>query len=140
MARNLERELEREIGEANRRKEIESGPVPWSVVSNKVIDVLNKATGRQFDPEGTNTRYLIGTLVENGYDVNDLILVVKVMSRKWLPDKKMAFYLRPETLFSPEHFESYLQFARSEERRATIEDELASIEDMARRSVWKSEE
>lgn len=140
MARSLERELEREIGEENRRRDREGIPMPIGIVSDKVIGMLNEVANRQFDPRGTNTLYLIGTLLDNGYSDTDLIMVVKAMSHKWMNDKKMAFYLRPETLFSPEHFESYLQFAKSEDRREKIVSEISSIEDMARRALWKSEE
>ena len=140
MARSLERELEREIGEVNRGTVIEEARPTGIVASERVIGALNRLTGRQFDPMGDNTLYLIGRLLDLGYGVDDLLTVVGGMCRKWLTDEKMAFYLRPETLFSPEHFESYLQFEKSEERREKIVSEISSIEDMARRAIWKSEE
>ncbi len=140
MLRHVERALEREIGEVNRGTVIEEARPTGIMASERVIGALNRITGRQFDPMGDNTLYLIGRLLDQEYSVEDLLLVVNGMSRKWLTDEKMVFYLRPETLFSPEHFESYLQFAKSEERREKIVNEISSIEDMARRALWKNEE
>lgn len=140
VARHIERELEREIGTQNRAPAIEESQPSGIMAAERVIGVLNRITGREFDPVGDNTLYLIGRLLDRGYSIDDMLLVVRGMANKWLADEKMRFYLRPETLFSQEHFESYLQYARSEERRAKIVDEISSIEDMARRALWKSEE
>lgn len=44
--------------------------------------------------------------------VEDFKLVIDIKSSQWMGDPKMEAYLRPETLFAPSHFESYLNEAK----------------------------
>lgn len=74
---------------------------------NEIIDYLNHQTGRNYRKVSSNTR-LIEARLKEGYTVHDFQTVIDKKCMEWLNDPEMKQYLRPETLFSPKHFESYL--------------------------------
>ena len=72
-----------------------------------VLAFLNEKTGRTFRPVDTNLR-LIEARLKTGATVQDCKSVIARKVRAWLPDPKMAPFLRPKTLFTPTNFENYL--------------------------------
>lgn len=73
----------------------------------RIISHLNKKTGKRFHAtSGENKRWMNRPIAE-GYTVEDELKVIDIMCDKWLADKKMHRYLRPETLFGNK-FASYL--------------------------------
>ena len=79
----------------------------YSSEVNEIIDYLNQQTGRNYRNVSSNTR-LIEARLKEGYTVQDFKTVIDKKCFEWLRDPEMKQYLRPETLFSPKHFESYL--------------------------------
>jgi uncharacterized phage protein (TIGR02220 family) len=79
-----------------------------------IIEKLNEMTGKKFKANNpANIKYVTARLKE-GYRGADFVHVIKVKSEQWLgTDQEM--YLRPETLFSARHFESYLNEKVKEE-------------------------
>ncbi len=115
MIRNIQRELEREIGAQNRAAyngalEESADEAMVVMVSEKVIEALNRQTGKSFDPMADNTLYLIRRLIERGYGLDHLLLTIDFMVEEWGDREEMQLYLRPQTLFG-DNFESYLQLA-----------------------------
>lgn len=115
MIRNIQRELEREIGAQNRAAyngalEESADEAMVVMVSEKVIEALNQQTGKSFDPMADNTLYLIRRLIERGYGLDHLLLTIDFMVEEWGDREEMQLYLRPQTLFG-DNFESYLQLA-----------------------------
>ena len=51
---------------------------------------------------------MIKARLDEGYTVDDFKTVIDKKVKAWKDDPKMSAYLRPETLFRPSHFESYL--------------------------------
>jgi uncharacterized phage protein (TIGR02220 family) len=75
---------------------------------------LNELAGTSYSPNSKSTVKLITARLKDGCTEQDLCLVNKDRCRRWLSDSKMREYLRPETLYSEKHFESYLASAKVE--------------------------
>lgn len=54
------------------------------------------------------TQQLISERVAEGYVLEDFKAVIDVKGKQWENDPRMRNYFRPSTLFSPAHFENYL--------------------------------
>lgn len=73
-----------------------------------VIDCLNQHTGKHYRSTTKATQRLINGRVEEGATLTDFKHVIAVKCRQW-QGTNMQQYLRPSTLFSPQHFEEYAQ-------------------------------
>lgn len=73
-----------------------------------VIEYLNQKTGKAFKPSTEATQKFINGRETDGYTLEDFKKVIDVKCKQWLADPKMQAYLRPDTLFRPGNFESYL--------------------------------
>lgn len=72
-----------------------------------LLAFLNERTGRNYPPSDVNLDLIVARLKE-GYSERQLRQVVAKKSREWLPDEKMAMYLRPATLFGRQKFAQYV--------------------------------
>lgn len=86
-----------------------SAPPPEVI---QVVEYLNQLTGAAYRPGTKTTAGMVKARLSDGFTVEDFETVIAFKCRQWLNDKKMRDYLRPETLFSPSHFEGYLNQAR----------------------------
>lgn len=78
------------------------------IIHQAVIDYLNQKTGKHYRVDSkASVRHINGRL-RDGYTLDDFVKVIDNKTEQWLDDKRMSSYLRPETLFCAEHFESYL--------------------------------
>ena len=73
---------------------------------------LNEKAGRTYKLKSKVATKHIGARLNEGFTEPDFLRVVDYKCAEWKGDPKMERYLRPETLFSLEHFESYLQEAK----------------------------
>lgn len=79
----------------------------------EVLTYLNKKTGKNFSINSeSNLKFVRGRLNE-GYTKEDLKRVIDVMYENWGNDSKMKMYLRPETLFNPTKFQTYVNLKSS---------------------------
>lgn len=74
----------------------------------EIISYLNTLSGKNFKPESKNTQKLISGRLAEGYTVDQFKKVIDTKVTEWGNDPKMEQYLRPDTLFRPSNFESYL--------------------------------
>jgi len=74
----------------------------------QIIEYLNQKTGKKFSPKSESTVKLISGRLSEGHTLDDFKRVIDVKVAKWRGDPKMDDYLRPDTLFRPSNFESYL--------------------------------
>ena len=72
-----------------------------------VVEYLNKKTGKKFKPQTDSTKSYINARMEEGVSIEDFKKVIDIKSLQWMGTEREK-YLRPETLFSPSKFESYL--------------------------------
>lgn len=82
----------------------------------EIIDYLNSRTGRRFKASNKSTSRLISARLKDGYSVEDFKEVIDKKCVEWMEDPQMQSYLRPETLFTPAHFESYLNQSVSQKK------------------------
>lgn len=82
----------------------------------EIIDYLNMRTGRRFKATNRSTARLINARLNDGYTVEDFKEVIDKKCVEWMEDPHMQGYLRPETLFTPAHFESYLNQSVSQKK------------------------
>lgn len=85
----------------------------------EIIAYLNERTKRKYRANTQATRKAISARLAEGYTPDDFRTVIDNRVEAWLGDAKMNEYLRPETLFRPAHFESYLNAAISPPRANT---------------------
>jgi uncharacterized phage protein (TIGR02220 family) len=74
---------------------------------SEIVDYLNEKLGTRYKKSKSTTSQIKARL-EEGHTVDDFKTVIDKKVRSWKDDPKMSQYLRPETLFRPSHFESYL--------------------------------
>lgn len=76
-------------------------------ITADVINYLNKQTGKKFRASTRSTRGHINARIKEGYTFDDFCRVIDYKVQEWMGTEYEQF-LRPNTLFSPSHFESYL--------------------------------
>ena len=75
-----------------------------------VLTHLNQVSGSRYQKSQTSLENIRARLRE-GYSVHDLQLVIDLKHEHWNGNDDQYQYMRPETLFGPKKFESYLQSA-----------------------------
>lgn len=75
-----------------------------------VLNHLNLVSGSRYQKSKTSLENIRARLRE-GYTVSDLQLVIDLKHEHWNGNDVQYQYMRPETLFGPRKFESYLQSA-----------------------------
>ncbi len=88
-------------------------PDPEVVITDQAILVLshlNQISGSRYQKSKTSLEN-IRTRLREGYSVADLQLVIDLKHEHWHENDEQYQYMRPETLFGPKKFESYLQSA-----------------------------
>ncbi len=72
-----------------------------------ILRALNEATGRAYHETDTNLALIAARLDEPEVTVEGCIQMVRRQAQNWMRDRKMAEYLRPQTLFGKEKFDGY---------------------------------
>ena len=76
----------------------------------EIVDFLNEKAGSRYRSNTPKTKRLIDARLAEGFTLEDFKTVIENMTLEWGHDRKMAPYLRPETLFGTK-FEGYLNRA-----------------------------
>lgn len=88
-------------------------PDPEVVITDQAIEVLshlNLVSGSRYQKSKSSLEN-IRARIREGYSVADLKLVIDLKHEHWHDNDEQYQYMRPETLFGPKKFESYLQSA-----------------------------
>lgn len=72
-----------------------------------ILIFLNDKAHKSFRPTDANLSLIVARLRSGATEEDCRSLIAKKV-REWLPDPKMAMYLRPATLFNATKFEQYL--------------------------------
>lgn len=72
-----------------------------------ILNFLNQTANKKFRPVLANLKFIKARLKEHSTEV--LKQVIQLKTFEWKDDFKMNDYLRPETLFNPTKFETYVQ-------------------------------
>lgn len=73
----------------------------------EIVDYLNKISGKNYSPKTASTQKHIIARLNEGRTLDDFKKVIDNKCAQWL-GTNMAMYIRPGTLFTPAHFENYL--------------------------------
>lgn len=92
-------------------------------IYSRVINYLNKKTGKKFKATSKATQALINARLNESFKPEDFKTVIDNKCAKWLTDPKFIEYLRPATLFSNK-FESYLNDIPPQDHKPTKEEIL----------------
>lgn len=95
-----EKDIDKDIDILSGKPDDEYGP------ADQIIMYLNRSAGRAFQLTEKN-RERVRTLLEL-YPEELICMTIDNMVAKWGPDPEMQWYLRPQTLFDPDKFESYM--------------------------------
>lgn len=104
---------------------IEQARSPIESDIDEIIDYLNVATSSKFSKSTDATRKAIRARLKAGATVEDFHKVIDHKVEKWGNDERMREYLRPQTLFAPSHFESYLNEANRPRPTSTSQNDYA---------------
>lgn len=77
----------------------------------QIVDYLNQKTQSNFKANTEATKKSIIARLKEGYTVEDFKRVIDAKVKDWADNPEMREYLRPQTLFRPSNFESYLNEA-----------------------------
>jgi len=83
-------------------------PKPPKIPYDRIVIDLNAKTGKDFNPNASETRRLIKARWNEGFTLENFIAVHDLKVHEWGSDPKMKRYLRPTTLYSGK-FDLYLQ-------------------------------
>lgn len=104
------------------------GTIPVTIETDipfeEIIKDLNEKADKKYRYTGLGTQDLIKARWSEGWRLPDFQAVHTNKCRDWLGDAEYNKYLRPETLYRPKHFESYLN-----------EKEILSEEDQFVKSI-----
>jgi uncharacterized phage protein (TIGR02220 family) len=103
----------------SKAKELFENPKQADTVTD-IIEYLNKKTGRKYSAKTQANRKFVSGRLKEGYTEADLQKVIDTMCSKWLHDSKMNMYLRPETLFNPTKFQTYINMVKREDKDWTV--------------------
>ena len=77
-------------------------------ICKEIIEYLNLKANTKFRSNSAATKRHLNARLAEGFTIDDFKKVIDVKCAQWLNDPNMKKYLRPETLFTASHFESYL--------------------------------
>lgn len=109
------------LEEEDRRKKIEDRKEDRKDISLpdcsgdvlKVINGMNEILKSKYRTSTKSHAQNVSARLSDGHSVSDLLMVVSAKLEEWGSDKKMAQYLRPQTLFQAGKFDSYLRAAKT---------------------------
>lgn len=94
-------------------------------VYKEIISYLNEKTGKHYRPNSKAIVKLINGRLAEDFTVEDFKKVIDIKCSEWIGNKDFEKFLRPETLFSLTHFESYLNQKAAEKQKTRYNfDEL----------------
>ena len=89
------------------QKESPAKAEPLMVAVREIIGYLNEKAGKNYRASAKATSDLVKARMNDGYTIDDFKTVIDVKTAEWKGTEQEK-YIRPETLFSRGHFESYL--------------------------------
>ena len=101
------------------KKKSKSKPKNHPEEIKQIIDYFNQVCGTNYKYQSKATADLINARLNDGFTVDDFYKVIDKKYTEWRNNSEYCKYIRPETLFRPSHFESYLNQKSSSESKDT---------------------
>lgn len=99
----------------------------WKSIVVEVLDYLNYKTGKKYSAKAKGNQDIIKPrILQDKYSLEDFKRLIDNKCADWMDDPEMSKYLRPETLFSKKHFESYLNETPAGQQEEDLFAELES--------------
>lgn len=89
----------------------------------EILSYLNEKTGKKFTSRSKSSVKMIKDRLREGYVVDEFKAVIDNKVAAWGNNPDMKVYLRPETLFRPSHFDSYLNDVEDERQKRKREEQ-----------------
>lgn len=89
----------------------------------EILSYLNEKTGKKFTSRSKSSVKMIKDRLREGYVVDEFKAVIDNKVAAWGNNPDMKIYLRPETLFRPSHFDSYLNDVEDERQKRKREEQ-----------------
>ena len=89
----------------------------------EILNYLNEKTGKKFTSRSKSSVKMIKDRLREGYVVDEFKAVIDNKVAAWGNNPDMKIYLRPETLFRPSHFDSYLNDVEDEKQKRKREEQ-----------------
>ncbi|MBR3646575.1 MAG: conserved phage C-terminal domain-containing protein [Lachnospiraceae bacterium] len=102
----------------------------------EILSYLNEKTGKKFTSRSKSSVKMIKDRLREGYVVDEFKAVIDNKVAAWGNNPDMKIYLRPETLFRPSHFDSYLNDVEDEKQKR--KREAAEIDERQREAIRQS--
>lgn len=102
----------------------------------EILSYLNEKTGKKFTSRSKSSVKMIKDRLREGYVVDEFKAVIDNKTAAWGNNPDMRIYLRPETLFRPSHFDSYLNDVEDEKQKR--KREAAEIDERQREAIRQS--
>lgn len=107
---------EGELGKEGEGDIVGQNPDAATLAAQEVLDHLNTRAGRRYTLAGGTSKHLRalfrGCKAADYAELSQACgLVIEYKCAEWLHDPGMSKFVRPETLFAPGHWESYVQDA-----------------------------
>lgn len=102
----------------------------------EILSYLNEKTGKKFTSRSKSSVKMIKDRLREGYVVDEFKAVIDNKTAAWGNNPDMRIYLRPETLFRPSHFDSYLNDIEDEKQKR--KREAAEIDERQREAIRQS--
>lgn len=104
-----------------------------------IVDHLNKVSGKNFRDSTKSTMSVITARLNEGYSIEDLKAVVDLKCAEWRKNEEMQQYIRPQTLFSSQKFEGYLNAVPLKNTPMTDEQRLEHLQQLGKDRTEKQE-
>ena len=111
---------------------------PYIEKVEEILNYLNEKTGKKFTSRSKSSVKMIKDRLREGYVVDEFKAVIDNKVAAWGNNPDMKIYLRPETLFRPSHFDSYLNDVEDERQKRKREVEV--INERQREAIRQSNE
>jgi len=99
--------LDQEEGKGKEGKGTRKGKEQGSEVATRVLAELNNLTNSQFRAVESHLKLIDARLAEPGVNEAEVMKMIMRQVAKWKGDPTMSEFLRPQTLFGKEKFQSY---------------------------------
>ena len=109
---------------------------PYMEKVEEILNYLNEKTGKKFTSRSKSSVKMIKDRLREGYVVDEFKAVIDNKVAAWGNNPDMKIYLRPETLFRPSHFDSYLNDVEDEKQKR--KREAAEIDERQREAIRQS--
>lgn len=96
---------------------------PYIEKVEEILNYLNEKTGKKFTSRSKSSVKMIKDRLREGYVVDEFKAVIDNKVAAWGNNPDMKIYLRPETLFRPSHFDSYLNDIEDEKQKRKREEQ-----------------